>query len=85
MTHATRSSAEWSRISMEVDPPLRRLLEVAAAAHEQSIGQYILEAVKDRLRQDSDDRFEGNALTAASDPVLAELWDNPKDAEYDHR
>lgn len=85
MTHATRSSAEWSRISMEVDPPLRHLLEVAAAAHEQSIGQYILEAVKDRLRQDSDDRFEGNALTAASDPVLAELWDNPKDAEYDHR
>ena len=85
MTHATRSSAEWSRISMEVDPPLRRLLEVAAAAHEQSIGQYILEAVKDRLRQDSDDRFEGHALTAASDPVLAELWDNPKDAEYDHR
>jgi hypothetical protein len=22
---------------------------------------------------------------AAADPVLAELWDNPKDAEYDRR
>ncbi|MDP2919600.1 MAG: helix-turn-helix domain-containing protein [Dehalococcoidia bacterium] len=24
------------------------------------------------------------ALTAESDPVLAELWDNPRDAEYDN-
>jgi hypothetical protein len=83
MTHATSPSAGWSRISLDVDPPLHRLLEAAAAERDQSVGQYILEAIKDRLRHDSDDRLEANALTAATDPVLADLWDNLKDAEYD--
>ena len=85
MTHATSSAAGWSRISVEVDRPLHRLIEAAAAAQDQTIGQYVLEAVKDRLRQEGDDRSGPLALTAAADPVLAELWDNPKDAEYDHR
>ena len=84
MTQATSSSAGWSRISLEVDPPLRRRLEAAAAARDQSIGQFVLDAVRDRLRQDSDDLPGTDALTAATDPVLAELWDNPKDAEYDN-
>jgi hypothetical protein len=84
MTHATSSSAGKFHINVEVDPPLHRILEAAAAAHDQSIGQYVLEAIKDRLQIDSDDRSGTTALTAAADPVLAELWDNSKDAEYDH-
>ena len=84
MTHATNSSAGGSRISLELEPPLRRRVELEAAAREQSMGQYILEAIRDRLRRDSDDPSGTTALTAAADPVLAELWDNPEDAEYDH-
>lgn len=83
MTNASKPSAGWSRVSVEMDPPLHRLLEAAAAARDQSIAQYIIEAVKERLSQDNDDQRKANALTAASDPVLAELWDNPRDAEYD--
>ncbi len=46
--------------------------------------QYVLEAVEERLQEDLGD--EGKrvlALTAKADPVLADLWDNPKDAAYD--
>lgn len=84
MTHAMNSSAERPRISLEVEPPLHRRLEAAAAAQDMSIGQYILEAIKDRLHREGDDRPGENVLTAATDPVLAELWDNSNDAEYDH-
>jgi hypothetical protein len=84
MTYVSSSSGGWSRISLEVDPPLHRLIEAAAAAHDQSIVQYILEAVKDRLLVDTDDRPGSGSLKAETDPVLAELWDNPRDAEYDH-
>jgi hypothetical protein len=43
-----------------------------------------LEAIEERLRQDLGAEVEGElALTAMTDPVLAHLWDNPKDAAYD--
>jgi len=43
-----------------------------------------LEAIEERLHVDLG--YEGEeifALTAKTDPVLAELWDNPKDSKYD--
>ena len=83
MAQATRSPSEPSRISLEVEPAIHRLLQTAAAAHDPSVGQYVLEAIKDRLRQESEDEPSANAVMAAADPVLAELWDNPKDAEFD--
>lgn len=83
MAQVARSSSEPSRITVEVEPSVHRLLQSAAAAHDQTVGQYVLEAIKDRLRQESADEPGANAVIAAADPVLAELWDNPKDAEYD--
>ena len=39
---------------------------------------------EERLRQDLGDESEGPlGLSAKAGPVLAELWDNPKDAAYD--
>jgi hypothetical protein len=39
----------------------------------------VLEAVEGRLRKDLGDENEAMpALTAKTDPVLAELWDNKK-------
>jgi hypothetical protein len=49
-----------------------------------TIRQYVVEAITERLRADLGD--EGDpmlAMTAKTDPVLAELWDNPKDSKYD--
>lgn len=75
------SGAKRPRITVDVTPELRKRLRVAAARRDVTVGQYVAEALRERLRQDLGD--EAESLTAASDPVLAELWDNPKDAAYD--
>jgi len=78
------SSAKRPRISVDVMPEIRRRLRLAAAKRDLTIRQYVLEAIEERLREDLGDEGEGVlALTAKADPVLAELWDNPRDSEYD--
>jgi hypothetical protein len=65
-------------------PEVRRRLRLAAAKQDVTVRQYVLEAIEERLREDLGDDSGGMlALTAKADPVLAELWDNPRDAEYD--
>jgi uncharacterized protein (DUF1778 family) len=76
--------AKRPRISIDVQPELRRRLRLAAAKHDRTVRQYVLEAIEERLREDLGEESEGIlALTAKTDPVLAELWDNKRDAEYD--
>jgi uncharacterized protein (DUF1778 family) len=78
------SSAKRPRISIDVLPELRHRLRLAAAKRDLTIRQYVLEAIEEQLRQDLGDGGEGLlGLSAQADPVLAELWDNPKDAAYD--
>ncbi len=78
------SSAKRPRISIDVLPELRRRLRLAAAKRDLTIRQYVLDAIEEQLRQDLGDGGEGLlGLSAQADPVLAELWDNPKDAAYD--
>ncbi|PYM81709.1 MAG: hypothetical protein DME09_16265 [Candidatus Rokuibacteriota bacterium] len=63
---------------------MRRRLRLAAAKRDLTVRQYILEAIEERLREDLGDESEGMlALTAKADPVLAALWDNPRDSQYD--
>ena len=65
-------------------PEVRRRLRLAAAKRDLTIRQYVLEAIEERLREDLGDEVEGMlTLTAKADPVLAALWDNPRDAAYD--
>jgi uncharacterized protein (DUF1778 family) len=72
------------RISVDVQPEVRRRLRLAAAKRDLSVRQYILEALEERLREDlAGDTGTVLALTAKADPVLATLWDNDRDAEYD--
>jgi uncharacterized protein (DUF1778 family) len=78
------SSAKRPRISVDVLPEVRRRLRLAAAKHDLTVRQYVLEAIEERLREDLGEQDEGMlTLTAKADPVLAELWDNPKDSAYD--
>ena len=77
--------ARRARLSIDVPHETRRRIRLAAARRDQSIRQYVSEAIEARLRSDlandsPDDTF---ALTASADPVLVELWDNPADAAYD--
>ena len=84
MAGPTASSSKRPRVSIDVAPETRRRLRLAAAKRDLTIRQYVLEALEERLREDLGTEPDGLlALTAATDPVLARLWDNPKDAEYD--
>ena len=84
MAKQIEPSAKRPRISIDVQPELRRRLRLAAAKHDRTVRQYILEAIEERLREDLGDENEAMlTMTAKTDPILAELWDNKKDAEYD--
>ena len=84
MARPMESSPKRPRISIDVVPEVRRRLRLAAAKRDLSVRQYILDAIAERLHEDLGDDSEGmSTLTAETDPVLAELWDNRKDAEYD--
>jgi uncharacterized protein (DUF1778 family) len=84
MAKQMEPSVKRPRISIDVQPELRRRLRLAAAKHDQTVRQYMLEAIEERLREDLGDENEATlTLTAKTDPVLAEVWDNRKDAEYD--
>jgi uncharacterized protein (DUF1778 family) len=73
-----------ARISVDVSPQVRRRLRLAAARRDVTVRHYVIEAIEDRLRQDLGEESEAMlVLTASADPVLAELWDNPRDSAYD--
>lgn len=84
MPRPMQSSPKRPRISIEVLPEVRRRLRLAAAKRDVSVQQYVIEAIEEQLREDFGEEDEAvMTLTAKADPVLAELWDNPKDAAYD--
>jgi uncharacterized protein (DUF1778 family) len=80
MTPETRA-----RLSIDVPREARRRIRLAAARRDQSIREYVWQAVEARLEQDlaEEGPADVSALYATDDPVLAELWDNPDDAAYD--
>ena len=75
--------ARPARLSIDVTRETRRRIRLAAALREQSIRQYVSEAIESRLRDDLAGETDLLALRASADPVLAELWDNAEDARYD--
>ena len=84
MARPMESVAKRPRISIDVQPEIRRRLRLAAAKRDLTVRRYVLEAVEERLREDLGDDGAGIlGLTAKTDPVLADLWNNKKDAEYD--
>lgn len=84
MARPMEPTAKRSRISIDVPPEVRRRLRLAAAKRDLTVRQYVLEAIEEQLREDLGEDSEGVlTLTAKADPVLAELWDNRKDSEYD--
>jgi uncharacterized protein (DUF1778 family) len=77
-----------ARLSIDVSREARRRIHIAAAKRDQSIRDYVWEAVEARLTHDLADELSAADLVALSeraDPVLANLWNNPKDAAYDKR
>jgi uncharacterized protein (DUF1778 family) len=82
----TTTRERRARLSIDVSREARRRLHIAAAKRDQSIRDYVWEAVEARLKQDLVDELSAvdlDALNERADPVLADLWNNPKDAAYD--
>jgi uncharacterized protein (DUF1778 family) len=79
------TSESRARLSIDVPREARRRIRLAAARRDQSIREYVWQAVEARLEQDlaEEGPADASALHATDDPVLAELWDNPDDAAYD--
>lgn len=79
-----KASATRERLSIDVLPEEHKRIKVYAALHGETIREYVVESVRERLRQEAEGR-ELSALTMNlnQDPVLKELWDNEKDAAYD--
>ena len=78
--------AKRTRLTIDLPVEVKRRLRLVAAHRDVSIRQYVLETIEERLAKDWVELAaqEGLlALTAQADPVLAELWDNEKDAAYD--
>ena len=76
-----------TRLAIDVPPEVKRRLRLAAARRDISMRQYVLEVLEERLTEDLPSLMEREgllALTTEADPVLAELWDNDKDAAYDY-
>lgn len=77
-----------ARLSIDVSREARRRIHIAAARRDQSIRDYVWQAVEARLSHDLAADLSADdltALTERTDPVLAALWNNPRDAEYDKR
>jgi hypothetical protein len=84
MARPMEAAPQRPRISIDVPPEVRRRLRLAAAKRDLTVRSYILEAIDERLQEDLGDGHDAMlGLTAKADPVLAELWDNRRDAEYD--
>ena len=52
MARPLESTTKRPRISMDVQPQIRRRLRLAAAKHDLTIRQYVLQATQERLRED---------------------------------
>ena len=72
------------RLSIDVLPEEHKQIKVYAALHDETIREYVIESVRERLCREAGER-ELSALTIHldQDPVLKKLWDNEKDAAYD--
>ncbi len=78
--------AKRARLTIDLPVEVKRRLRLVAAQRDVSVRQYMLETIEERLAKDWVELAEQEgllALTAQADPVLAELWDNEKDAAYD--
>lgn len=82
MSQLERIKEKRLRLSVDVTPEEHRRIKICAALHNESVRSYVIKAVKERIKGDMNLEML-QLMTAKSDPLLAELWDNEKDSEYD--
>ena len=71
-----------NRLSIDMRPEEHKAIKAYAALHEQSMREYVLEALREHIKQEGEEK-QLRAMTNEPSLVLKELWDNEKDAAYD--
>lgn len=77
-----KSSKNRTRLSIDVLPKEHRIIKAYAAINDETIREYILEAVRERLNKERENK-QLSDMSANIGSVLKELWNNDKDASYD--
>ncbi|MBU4346650.1 MAG: hypothetical protein KKH29_04920 [Candidatus Omnitrophica bacterium] len=80
----TEGARARERLSIDVFPEEHRRIKAYAALHGETIREYIIESIRERLGREAEEK-ELSALTMHldRDPVLRKLWNNKKDTAYD--
>lgn len=75
---------ERNRLSIDINPKEHRLIKMFATFHGETIREYVIECIRERLRHETEAK-ELQALTRdmGEDLTLKKLWNNKKDAGYD--
>ena len=79
-----KTEIKRDRLSIEVLPTEHRQIKAYAALHGQTIREYVLNSIRERLRQEAEDKDLLDMTTHIS-PSLQEIWDNENDKKYDKR
>jgi hypothetical protein len=80
------TEAKRTRLTVDVPPDLKYRLRLVAAQRDVSVREYVIQTIEEQLAKDWVELMDPEglfALTAEADPVLAELWNNEKDAAYE--
>jgi hypothetical protein len=79
-----RKTSDRQRLEIAIHHEVASRLKRAAARRDLTIRQYVLHAIEGRIHADLAGADTGG-MTSRTDPVLAELWNNRRDAAYDRR
>ena len=75
---------ERARLSIDVEPDLRRQIKVTAALHDLSVRDYVIAALRRALTAEgSEAGEESRAWSSLSDGVFARDWNSEEDSVYD--
>ena len=77
MVGEAKTASGRTRITVDIDPELRRRVRIAAARRDISVGQWCLEALIDRL-EDEEDAAEGMAALEDYEKNGGMSWDEYK-------
>ncbi len=82
----TKLNGGRDRLSIDVLPEEHRQIKAYAALHGETIREYVLECVRERLHRENEKKgLQALTMHLDQDLVLRELWDNKKDAAYDKK
>lgn len=76
-----KNSSVRNRLSIDISPEEHQRIKIYAALHGQTIREYVLESIWERLNRDNEEK-QLLAMTTQINPTLKEVWDNKKDDIY---